>query len=131
MARIHTTKTMFDSFYPSLFQYVNNKVYLFMDSLCKENTFDIGCIFHLVFFFLQREYIWNEIYSTESLLSSNSLRGIITDTSDIGKKITELSDKFPIYTKSHRYEMMNKWEGKRKFSNARGIDNHQVTYFLI
>jgi hypothetical protein len=60
MARIHTTKTMFDSFYPSLFQYVNNKVYLFMDSLCKENTFDIGCIFHLVFFFFKEN-----IYETK------------------------------------------------------------------
>ena len=31
----------------------------------------------------------NEIYSSERLLSSNSLRGIITDIFDIGKKITE------------------------------------------
>jgi len=50
----------------------------------------------------------NEIYSTERLLSSNSLRLTITDTFDIGKKITEQSDKFAICIKSHRYDTMNK-----------------------
>lgn len=56
-----------------------------------------------------------------------------TDTFDIGKKITELSDKFPICTKSHRYDMVNKrvnFESLEACSHC-GDNNQAIEFFHL